>query len=488
MAARTISTTIKVDGENAFNNAMKSINSNLRVLKSALSATEAEFRSQSGSVTALSQKLKAQTNVYEQQKEKVRQLAQAVAESKVKYGENSAETDRLTTSYNRARAEMSNMEAEIKKTSQALSEAQTATQGMSGSMDELDASAENAAGGLNAWKVAAGSLLADLARKGAQIIKEVGQTGIEYNAQIEKYSTALTTALGDASKAAAAIEGIKQDAASTPYDMATLVQANSLLISTGEGAENARSTIMALSNAVSATGGGNDELNRMAYNLQQIKNLGKASAVDIKQFGNAGIDIFGVLADYTGKNTSEVKELTVTYELLSKALQAAAAEGGRYFGANAAQAATLNGQISTLKDNVKSKLGEAFAGASNMLSGTLLPAANRFVQSMDMGKIIADFDDLVTAAAAVGGAVAAIKLGGKIGSFADDMIASVAATRELAAEFGKAELTQAALGGEMKATQAATLLLTGGLDLATAKQMALNAAAAAFPGLLWLRE
>lgn len=55
-------------------------------------------------------------------------------------------------------------------------------------------------------------------------------------------------------------------------------------------------------------GGGSDELGRMAQNLQQIKNAGKATAADIKQFAYAGIDVYGILADYTGKSTAEVQK------------------------------------------------------------------------------------------------------------------------------------------------------------------------------------
>lgn len=46
----------------------------------------------------------------------------------------------------------------------------------------------------------------------------------------------------------------------------------------------------------------------MAQNLQQIKNAGKATAADIKQFAYAGIDVYGILADYTGKSTAEVQK------------------------------------------------------------------------------------------------------------------------------------------------------------------------------------
>lgn len=484
MAARTISTTIKLNGEKAFNTAMKSINSNLRVLKAEIAAADAQFRNQGGSISALNEKYKAQRSLLAQQIEKVKELERAVKESAERYGANSKETDKLRISLARAKAEMSGTEAELRKTASELDKAGRSAEKTAQAVDQLSASTAASGKGLSVWGVAVGNVLADMARRGVQMIGEISKTGIQYNAQIEKYSTALTTALGSAEQAAAAIEAIKQDAAATPYSMDALVRANSLLISTGESAKESRATIMALSNAVSATGGGNDELTRMAINLQQIKNTGRAAAVDIKQFGMAGIDIYGILADYTGKSTEEVTKLTVTYDMLSKALQRAATEGGRYFGANAAQAKTLNGQLSTLADNAKSKLGEALQGVSNMLSGELLPAVNEFVQGIDIKKVTEDVDNLVTAAVAVGGAFAGIKTAAKIREFASDILVLITDTMNLQMASGAAAVSQMALSGSMTVTEFVAGILSGTLDMATVKQMALNAAMIAFPGAI----
>ena len=209
---------------------------------------------------------------------------------------------------------------------------------------------------LNAKAVATGALMAKVIEGGAKVFLNLAKTGVQYNAQIESYTASLTTALGNEAAAAAAIEQIKDDAARTPYSVDGLVKANSYLIAAGESAEDSRQTILALTDAISATGGGNAELARMAQNLQQIKNTGKATTMDLRQFAMAGIDIYGILADYTGKTVSEVQELSISYEMVSGALMKASQEGGKYFNANARQAATLNGQISTLKDNVDSKV------------------------------------------------------------------------------------------------------------------------------------
>ena len=224
-------------------------------------------------------------------------------------------------------------------------------------------------------------MLASLGTKAAGLAKNLVETGVSYNAQIEKYTTGFTNMLGSAQAAQKAMQAIQEDAARTPFDVASLTQANQLLISAGENAGRSRKVIMALGDAVSATGGGNDELSRMAANLQQIANVGKASAVDIKQFAFAGINIYQVLADYTGKTVEEVQNMTVSYDLLSSALIAASEEGGRYYNAMDTQSQTMNGRISTLKDNVSQLAG--------LMTGDL---------SSGIGVVIGNLNDMVVAA------------------------------------------------------------------------------------------
>ena len=229
---------------------------------------------------------------------------------------------------------------------------------------------------ISSTSVAIGNLMADVIKRVAQTISEVGKMGVEYNAQIETYQTALTTLTGSAEKANKIIEQVKKDAASTPFEVASLVKGNQLLISAGLSAEQARDDILALGNAISATGGGEEELSRMVVNLQQIKNVGKASALDIKQFAYAGIDVYGLLADYTGKTREEVTNLDISYEDLTGALKFASQEGGKYFNAMEKQSETFNGQLSNLKDNFMAFLGETTIPLFTFLKDEVLPIIN----------------------------------------------------------------------------------------------------------------
>lgn len=245
--------------------------------------------------------------------------------------------------------------------------------------------------------------LASLGGKAVSFAKRFVEMGISYNAQIEKYTTGFTNMLGSAQAAQEAMQAIQEDAARTPFDVASLTQANQLLISAGENAEYSRKVINALGDAVSATGGSSAELSRMAANLQQIANVGKAATIDIKQFAYAGINIYQILADYTGKSVQEVQNMTISYDLLSQALIAASEEGGRYYNSMATQSQTQNGITNTLKDNVKqlaglltSDLSDGIGQAKSRLNELTVTAIEAYKTDgwVGLGKAIANLNPI----------------------------------------------------------------------------------------------
>lgn len=302
-----------------------------------------------------------------------------------------SEVIHLTAAYQKSRKETGETSEKTKEFAQKLKEAQaqlnTTAQGLKTAEGYMNSFGDATSGSSKslAGAIAQGTIMAGVFSKlyAAALSAAEGfiASGIEYNAQIEKYTTGFTNMLGSAEAAQQVMSQIQEDAAKTPFDVESLTKANQYLISAGENASYARNTIMALGDAVSATGGGNDELNRMSQNLQQIANTGKATTADIKQFAYAGIDVYGILADYTGKSTAEVQKMTISYDLLTQALQAASEEGGRYYNSMDTQSQTMNGRVSTLKDNVKQLAG--------LLTGDL---------SSGVGVVIGNLNDMLVAA------------------------------------------------------------------------------------------
>lgn len=280
--------------------------------------------------------------------------AKAVVELTRRYNESVGRTGKASSETKNLKTMLAQAEAQLRATTTALKAANNGMDGFASSTDK--ASGKSLTNAITQGTVMAG-IFSKLGSAALSAAEGFISSGIEYNAQIEKYTTGFTNMLGSAEAAQQVMSQIQEDAAKTPFDVESLTKANQYLISAGENASYARSTIMALGDAVSATGGGNDELNRMAQNLQQIANTGKATAVDIKQFAYAGIDVYGILADYTGKSTTEVQNMTISYDLLTQALQAASEEGGRYYNAMSDLSQTQNGITNTLKDNVKQLAG-----------------------------------------------------------------------------------------------------------------------------------
>lgn len=227
-----------------------------------------------------------------------------------------------------------------------------------------------------------GEAFVNMAAQAVYGVGQIMQAGVEFNAKMETYQTAFTTLLGDSKEAARVMEQIREDAAATPFDVDSLTQANQLLISAGVSADQARTDVLSLANAIAATGGGSDELARMASNMQQIQNVGKATAVDIKQFAIAGINIYGLLADSMGVTAAEAAEMDVTYEQLAAALEHAAAAGGMYENALETQSQTFTGKISTLKDNVTMLTGVLTEDLFNTLSEVGLPSVIEWVDTL----------------------------------------------------------------------------------------------------------
>ena len=385
MAKTDIGPKISVEGEKEYRQQMQNIIARQKEYAAELKATTASMdentsaEQRASSVTAVLRKqIAAQTDALNAQKG---MLLQATAQ----YGSASTQASAYRTAVYKTNAELENLKSRLHDAENGLGEfadkADTATESV---QNFGSTSGSGLFDGL-AQAVTKGNLVASALEKVGSAVLDAGKktisTGIEYNSQMEQYTVAFTNMLGSAEEANSALAQIKQDAAKTPFDTAGLVKANQLLISTGVDAKSARNVVMALGDAVKATGGGNDELQRMAQNLQQIKNVGKASSADIKQFAMAGIDVYGVLSDYTGKSTADIQKMTISYDLLTNALLAASQEGGRYFGAMETQSQTLDGRISTLKDNATQLAGALTEGLAST-EGELVNVATGWVQEL----------------------------------------------------------------------------------------------------------
>lgn len=201
----------------------------------------------------------------------------------------------------------------------------------------------------------------------AMFVKNVVNAGTT----VENAQTGLTTLLKSSDEAAGVIKNTMEDATKTPFAFEGLLQANKALIGAGVESTRAREDVLNLANAIAATGGGDVELQRMVVNLQQISNTGKATAMDIRQFAYAGINIYKVLAEATGQPIEKVKDMEVSYDMLTKALKKAHAEGGIYYNGLENMASNTSVKISNVGDSLFQFMNSVFTESKPLIDDVL---------------------------------------------------------------------------------------------------------------------
>lgn len=192
----------------------------------------------------------------------------------------------------------------------------------------------------------------------------LAKTGIEAAMTMEGLTAQFTVMTGSAEKAKGVISEIADFAAKTPFDKLGLSNAAKTLMAFGMEADKVVPTLKMLGDVA---GSDQNKLNSLALVFGQIQSAGKLTGGDLLQLINQGFNPLNTLAKISGKSMSELKDAMsegrISAEMVTLAFQAATSEGGLFFGNLEAQSQTLQGRISTLKDNFVTALqnmAEAF--------------------------------------------------------------------------------------------------------------------------------
>ena len=89
------------------------------------------------------------------------------------------------------------------------------------------------------------------------------------------------------------------------------------------------------------------------------------------------------VAKNTGKSMAklyaDISDGKLSVEEIEKAIKQMTSEGGQYFGLMEKQSQTLNGQLSTLSDNISNRLGQSFQWLNDLLKNNIVPTLNRLL-------------------------------------------------------------------------------------------------------------
>ena len=192
----------------------------------------------------------------------------------------------------------------------------------------------------------------------------LAKTGIEAAMTMEGLTAQFTVMTGSAEKAKGVISEIADFAAKTPFDKLGLSNAAKTLMAFGMEADKVVPTLKMLGDVA---GSDQNKLNSLALVFGQIQSAGRLTGGDLLQLINQGFNPLNTLAKISGKSMAELKDAMsegrISADMVTLAFQAATSEGGLFFGNLEAQSQTLQGRISTLKDNFVTALqnmAEAF--------------------------------------------------------------------------------------------------------------------------------
>lgn len=208
---------------------------------------------------------------------------------------------------------------------------------------------------------------------------DAAKFGVDVYSSNEKAAISFTTMLGSAEKAQAFLGQMKDFAAATPFEFPELQTASSRLISAGIESGKVIPIMKTLGDVTSGMGTGSDGINRATVALQQMQAAGRITGEDLNQLRDAGIPVYDLLAAATGKSKEEVVKLAQAGKLGKTELDAmmGALESGKglekFSGLMEAQAQSLDGMMSNLKDTLGQGLATAIdeSGLDDTLKGAI---------------------------------------------------------------------------------------------------------------------
>lgn len=249
---------------------------------------------------------------------------------------------------------------------------------------------------------AAGKSIAAVAKMSTAIYaagKAIGALGVKYNAEIEQLQTSFEVMTGSAEKAAEVVNRLRRMGAETPFEMTDLTRITQLLMQYGFTADDALEKMQMLGDI---SQGNAEAMNSIALGYAQMSSAGKVNLQDIKQMINGGFNPLQEISERTGESMASLYERisngTMQVSEITESMKAATSEGGKFFQSMEKQSKTLNGQLSTLKDNANQFLGTLTEGMTEELRTELLPLANNIIAELQGAFDAGGVDGLIDAA------------------------------------------------------------------------------------------
>lgn len=225
-------------------------------------------------------------------------------------------------------------------------------------------------------------------------IYNLGKMGIQAAADMQQAQVAFTTLIGNGKQAQQFLNDLKDFAAKTPFELPGLVDDARLLLGVGKSANEVIPSLTAWGNAAGALGISGDRFHSVMLAVSQSMGAGKINAQDMNQIINAGIPIWKLMSEATGKTVPELRKLSEQGKLLSTDVLPLLEKQMQkdYGGAMAAQSQTLTGVWSTFMDTLRIGMADSLEPLIPTLSKAIPAAAGILGGALKEGSAaMADF-------------------------------------------------------------------------------------------------
>ena len=241
---------------------------------------------------------------------------------------------------------------------------------------ETSSKAETLAGKLKGGLATAAKVGAAAIGAASTAIVALGKIGLDYNSQMEQYTTNFTTMLGSQEAAVQKVEELKKFAASTPLSMDDLAKGTQTLLAFGVESENSTGILRQLGDIAL---GDADKMQRLSTAFGKATAAGKVTGDTVQQMIDAGWNPLIQISQAAGETMEETQKRmsagAISVEELQAAMEAVTTGTGQFAGGMEAASHTTQGLISTLQDNARALVGEVFQPISDGLLGEVLPGA-----------------------------------------------------------------------------------------------------------------
>lgn len=354
------------------------------------SQAEKGMKSTQGVSETLTNKIKVMSAQFEAAQKNVDKLAQEFNESVSKNGAASEETQKLAKKLDDAEKEAEQAKKSLDRYNSELGETGEKAEKAGDSVESLSDKLKN--GLSTAAKVATGVLTAV-----STGFVSLGKIGLEYNAQIESYTTDFEVMMGDAEAAARKVEELKEMGAKTPFELGDLASATKTLLAFNVSADDSTGVLQQLGDI---SLGNVQKLESLTRAYGKMNASQKVTLEDINMMIDAGFNPLLIVAENTGETMTEVYDRIskggVAFEEIKDAINQATSEGGQFYQGMEKASKTTQGLISTLKDVAKSKIGELFSGISEKIK-ELLPNVISFIENINTDEIVTGVENLMQA-------------------------------------------------------------------------------------------